>query len=76
MNVPSPAFSAEELSLRAGEVLFADLSPLIDGKAPGCGAPEVAATKNGWTVTWPIEDGCGQRFILTVAPLARSDGLA
>lgn len=59
-------FSADELTLRAGGVLLAELSPLIDGKSPASGAPQVAGGNGGWTITWKLSGS--SRFVLDIRP--------
>lgn len=75
MTAPSPAFSAEKLTLNAGGIVLGDLSPLIDGRIPACRTPEVVAAADGWTVTWRLVAGGGERVTLTIGPLASSEGL-
>lgn len=48
-------------------MLLGELSPLINGALVRCHAPDVEATATGWTLTWPIHDGVGTRFMLAIA---------
>lgn len=76
MTTPLPSFSIHDRSLNAAGILLTDLSPLIDGETPALGTADVAAADGGWTITWPLEDGRGERFILAITRLEDSDALA
>ena len=48
--------------------MLSDLCPLIDGAPLTCAAPRVDATNHGWTITWPVREGPGNRFVLAITP--------
>ena len=70
-----PRFIVETACLTAGGVLLAELSPLLNGAPVRCHSPEVEVTANGWTLTWPIHDSTGIKFVLAIARDDLSAGL-
>jgi alpha-galactosidase len=67
VNPQAPEFDAQTLTLRAGPMTLGPLEPLIDSQVARTGAPRVASGENGWTLTWPLESGLAERFVLTIA---------
>ena len=76
MSAHAPAFRSDDTSLVAAGIVLSDLCPLIDAAPLACAAPRVDATNDGWTITWPVRDGPGNRFVLAIASQRSSRGAA
>jgi len=51
-------------TLSAGDIVFSEFAPLVDGAVPACVGPLVVANDDGSTLTWSI--GSAQRFVLRI----------
>jgi alpha-galactosidase len=76
MTASAPAFRSNDASLVAGGVVLAELRPLIDGEPIACGEPRLDATSHGWTITWPIQRGPGNRFVVAISSLEQASDAA
>jgi hypothetical protein len=77
----TPTFRVDDaslgnVSLSAAGILLTKVAPLVNGSVMRCHAPHVEPTATGWTVSWPIRDGVGTRFVLAITSIANAGDAA